>query len=159
MVLNQFATFYLDGLLFGIDVGKVQEVIRYQETTPVPLAPPVVTGLINLRGQIVTALDLRKRLELAPRASDRLPMNVVVRTGDEVVSLLVDEIGDVMEVADDLFEAPPETLRGAARDLIRGAYKLEERLLLIMDTDKVVKINGNGALAHQGKLQPGHGAA
>ena len=147
-VVKQFATFYLDRLLFGVEVARVQEVIRYQEMTRVPLAPAMVTGLINLRGQIVTALDLRKRLDLAERASDRLPMNVVVRAGDEAVSLLVDEIGDVLEVEDEMFELPPETLRGVARELIRGAYKLKGRLLLILDTEKTVTINGNNALSN-----------
>ena len=141
--VKQFCTFYLDKLLFGVEVAKVQEVIRYQEMTRVPLAASVVTGLINLRGQIVTALDLRRRLDLAERASDRLPMNVVVRTGDEAVSLLVDEIGDVLEVEDESFETPPETLRGVARDLIRGTYKLKDRLLLILDTEKTITTNGN----------------
>jgi purine-binding chemotaxis protein CheW len=139
-VIKQFATFYLDRLLFGVEVNKVQEVIRYQEMTHVPLAPSIVTGLINLRGQIVTALDLRRRLELAERASDRLPMNVVVRAGEEAVSLLVDEIGDVLEVADESFESPPETLKGVARELIRGTYKLKDRLLLVLDTEKAVSI-------------------
>jgi purine-binding chemotaxis protein CheW len=139
-LVKQFATFYLDRLLFGVEVGKVQEVIRYQEMTRVPLAPSVVTGLINLRGQIVTALDLRRRLELAERAADRLPMNVVVRAGDEAVSLLVDEIGDVLEVEDESFEPPPETLKGIARELIRGAYKLKDRLLLVLDTEKAVSV-------------------
>jgi purine-binding chemotaxis protein CheW len=137
---RQFSTFFLDGLLFGVEVGKVQEVIRYQEMTRVPLAPPVVRGLINLRGQIVTALDLRRRLNLKDRASDRLPMNVVVRTGDEAVSLLVDEIGDVLEVEEDAFERPPETLQGEARELIRGAYKLKDKLLLVLDTEKAVTL-------------------
>ena len=139
-LVKQFATFYLDRLLFGVEVGKVQEVIRYQEMTRVPLAPSVVTGLINLRDQIVTALDLRRRLELAERAADRLPMNVVVRAGDEAVSLLVDEIGDVLEVEDESFEPPPETLKGIARELIRGAYKLKDRLLLVLDTEKAVSV-------------------
>lgn len=138
--VKQFATFYLDKLLFGVEVEKVQEVIRYQEMTRVPLASAVVTGLINLRGQIVTALDLRRRLEFTERGADRLPMNVVVRTGEEAVSLLVDEIGDVLEVEDQTFEAPPETLQGVARELIRGAYKLKDRLLLVLDTEKTVNI-------------------
>lgn len=138
--VKQFATFYLDRLLFGVEVSKVQEVIRYQEMTRVPLAPPIVTGLINLRGQIVTALDLRRRLELAGRPSDHLPMNVVVRAGEEAVSLLVDEIGDVLEVEDESFEPPPETLKGIARELIRGTYKLKDRLLLVLDTERVVSI-------------------
>ncbi len=138
--LKQFCTFYLDKLLFGVEVGKVQEVIRYQEMTPVPLAPPVVSGLINLRGQIVTALDLRRRLDMPEREAEKLPLNVVVRTGEEAVSLLVDEIGDVLEVDDDTFEAPPETLQGEARELIRGVYKLKDRLLLMLDTEKTVTI-------------------
>jgi purine-binding chemotaxis protein CheW len=138
--VKQLATFYLDGQLFGVEVSQVQEVIRYQEMTPVPQAPAVVAGLINLRGQIVTALDLRRRLKLPERAADRLPMNVVVRTDDEAVSLLVDEIGDVLEVAQDAFERPPETLIGEARELIRGAYKLENRLLLVLNMEKIVSL-------------------
>jgi purine-binding chemotaxis protein CheW len=134
---SQFSTFYVDGLLFGLEVNKVQEVIRYQEMTRVPLAAATVAGLINLRGQIVTAIDLRRRLEFDDRASDRLPINVVVRTGDEPVSLLVDEIGDVLEVEDETFERPPETLQGSARELIRGAYKLKERLLLVLEAEKL----------------------
>ncbi|HYY25026.1 MAG TPA: chemotaxis protein CheW [Candidatus Udaeobacter sp.] len=137
---RQLATFYLDGLLFGIEVNKVQEVIRYQEMTHVPLAHAVVRGLINLRGQIVTALDLRRRLNFKDRSVDQLPMNVVVRTGEEAVSLLVDEIGDVLDVEEESFERPPETLQGEARDLIRGAYKLKDRLLLVLNTDKVVNL-------------------
>jgi purine-binding chemotaxis protein CheW len=135
---RQLCTFALDGLYFGVEVRKVQEVIRYQEMTRVPLAPRVVRGLINLRGQIVTAIDLRRRLELPERPADRLPMNVVVRGDDGALSLLVDEIGDVVEVKEDAFERPPETLSGVARDLIRGAYKLKDRLLLVLDTEKTV---------------------
>jgi purine-binding chemotaxis protein CheW len=133
---QQFCSFYLDGLFFGVEVEKVQEVIRHQETTKVPLSAEVIGGLINLRGQIVTALDLRKRLELPPRRDGQTPMNVVVRTDDGVVSLLVDEIGDVVEVSEADFEEPPDTLRGMARDLIRGAYKLKGRLLLLLNTER-----------------------
>jgi purine-binding chemotaxis protein CheW len=138
--VNQFTTFYLEGLLFGVEVSKVQEVIRYQEMTRVPLSSPVVRGLINLRGQIVTALDLRRRINLKDRDSEKLPMNVVVRNGEEAVSLLVDEIGDVLEVDEESFERPPDTLQGEARQLIRGAYKLKNQLLLVLDTDKAVNI-------------------
>ena len=137
---KQFSTFFLDGLFFGVEVLKVQEVIRYQEMTRVPLAPSVVSGLINLRGQIVTAIDLRRRLSLRPRPDGQLPMNVVVRTDDGAVSLLVDEIADVLEVSDDRFERAPETLDGVAREVILGVYKLEERLLLILDTEKTVRL-------------------
>ena len=121
---QQFCTFFLEGLFFGIEVEKVQEVIRYQEMTRVPLAPSVVGGLINLRGQIVTAVDMRRRLGLSERPEDQLPMNVVVRTEDGAVSLLVDEIGDVLETEEESFERPPETVQGVALKLIRGVYKL-----------------------------------
>lgn len=143
---NQYCTFHLDQFFFGIEVQKVQEVLRFQEMTRVPLAPPVVEGLINLRGQIVTAIELRRRLELQPRPDGQLPMNVVVRTEDGPVSLLVDEIGDVLEMDDDSFERPPETLRGIARELIRGAYKLKDRLLLTLDIEKTVSINANDTM-------------
>ena len=135
---TQLCTFFLDQLFFGIEVEKVQEVIRYQEMTRVPLAPPVVAGLINLRGQIVTAIDLRRRLDLSDRASEELPLNVIVRTSGETASLLVDEIGDVLAVSEDDFETPPDTFNSKVRPLIRGAYKLKDRLLLFLDVDKVV---------------------
>jgi purine-binding chemotaxis protein CheW len=133
---RQFCTFRLADHDFGVDVLRVQEVIRYQQVTRVPLAPPVVEGLINLRGQIVTALDLRRRLELPERPGDDLPMNVVVRTEDGPVSFLVDDIGDVVDVDEATFERAPETLQGIPRQLIQGVYKLTDRLLLILDTDR-----------------------
>jgi len=137
---HQFCTFFLNDLMFGIEVQTIQEVIRYQQMTPVPLAPATVHGLINLRGQIVTAIDLRTRLELPPREGEILPTNVIVRTPDGAVSLLVDEIGDVVEVDPDLYERPPETLAGTARELVTGVYKLENRLLLILDVGSAVTV-------------------
>src|SRR5437763_12064201 len=124
---HQYCTFYLDGHYFGVDVLRVQEIIRCQQMTRVPLAPPVVRGLINLRGQIVTALDLRHRLELTERPSAQLPMNVIVQTDDGATSLLVDDIGEVCAVEEEAFERRRDTLQGAARDLIRGTYKLKDR--------------------------------
>ena len=110
-----------------MDVQQVQEVIRYQEMTRVPLAPRVIRGLINLRGQIVVAIDLRRRLNAPERPEDQLPMNVVVRTADGALSLLVDEIGDVLEVQEETFERPPETLQGIARELVLGRAQASER--------------------------------
>lgn len=139
---RQFATFVLNGLFFGVDVLKVQEVIRYQEMTRVPIAPPMIEGLINLRGQIITAIDLRRRLGLPERDPEHLPLNVVVRTDDGAVSLLVDEIGDVVEIDAESFERVPETVTGMARDLILGVYKLPTRLLLILDTERTACLPG-----------------
>lgn len=137
---QQFCTFHVDDLFFGVEVRKVQEVIRSQTMTRVPLASRVVSGLINLRGQIATAIDLRQRLGLRERPQECLSMNVVVRTDEGVVSLLVDEIGDVQEVQEGAFEQPPETLLGEARGLIQGAYKLDGRLLLVLDVDKAAEV-------------------
>jgi methyl-accepting chemotaxis protein len=138
---REYATFFVDGLFFGIDVLQVQEVLRYQEMTRVPLAPAVIEGLINLRGQIVTAVDMRGRLKLRPRADGQTPMNTVVRTKEgAAVSLLVDEIGDVVEVDSDAFEPVPDNVDPAARDLLQGVYKLKDRLLLVLDTEKTIEI-------------------
>ena len=133
---SQFCTFYLDKLLFGVELKGVQEVIRSLEMTKVPLAPAVVSGLINLRGQIVTAVNLRRRLELGPAPAGALAMNVVVRSVDGAVSLLVDEIGDVVEVEESTFETPPETVRPSVRNLILGIHKLKGRLLHVLDIEK-----------------------
>jgi purine-binding chemotaxis protein CheW len=134
---RQLCTFFLENRFFGIEVEKVQEVIRYQQVTPVPLAPDVVRGLINLRGQIVTAIDLRRLLQVGDRNDDRLPINIVIQTRQGIFSLLVDRIGDVLEVEEDCFEHPPDTLEGLARELIRGAYKLQGRLLLVLNVEKL----------------------
>ena len=147
---QQFCTFYIQGLLFGVEVETVQEVIRHQEMTGVPLAPEVVAGLINLRGQIVTAIDLRRRLGVHDRLDGGLPMNVVVRTGDGAVSLLVDEIGDVVEVEEKDFEEAPETLASTSRELIRGVYKLKNELLLVLDTQRSVNISATASAGGPG---------
>jgi purine-binding chemotaxis protein CheW len=137
---SQFCTFYLDRLLFGVELRGVQEVIRSLEMTKVPLAPAMVSGLINLRGQIVTAVDLRRRLELEPSPPGSLAMNVVVRSEDGPVSLLVDEIGEVVEVEENTFEPPPETLRGPVRSMILGVHKLHDRLLHVLDIEKACRM-------------------
>ncbi|MGE0820360.1 MAG: chemotaxis protein CheW [Candidatus Nanopelagicales bacterium] len=139
---TQLCTFYVDDLYLGVDVVEVQEVIRYQAMTVVPLVPKVVRGLINLRGQIVTALDLRHMLDLPVQSDGELPVNVVIRDdADEAVSLLVDQIGDVVDVVDVPFEDVPPTLTGPARDLVTGAYKLPDALLLVLDTRKVQDVH------------------
>src|SRR5580698_8350709 len=137
---GQFSTFFVGDMFFGVDVVNVQEVLRFQPMTRVPQAPEVIDGLINLRGQIVTAIDMRRRLGLPPRAGDQTPMNMVVRTGEGAVSLLVDEIGDVLDVDEATYERPPENLGLAARELIRGVYKLKDRLMLVLDAERTVDL-------------------
>jgi purine-binding chemotaxis protein CheW len=141
--LQQFCTFFVDDLLLAVDVRKIQEVIRYQEMTRVPTAPAMIRGLVNLRGQIVTAIDLRCRLELSPPPEDWLPMNVVIRTDDISVSLLVDTIGDVLELDEDEFEPSPETIPSVIRDVLVGMHLRRDQLLLILDPDHVVSPAGS----------------
>ncbi len=141
MASQQLCTFFVDGKLLGVELEKVQEVLNYQEMTPVPLAPSVVAGLINLRGNIVTAIDLRRRLALEERPAEMRPTNVVLREEVGSVALLADAIGDVVEVSQDSFEPRPETLEGVARHLIKGAYKLRDRLLMVLDTESLLKLD------------------
>ncbi|MGC4087059.1 MAG: chemotaxis protein CheW [Polyangiaceae bacterium] len=132
----QFCTFELGSLLLGLEAKLVQEVLRAQPVTEVPLAPFAVRGLMNMRGQIVLVVDLRRRLGLPEPAVDARRVNVLVRTGDGLVSLLVDRVGDVLEIAPEDFEAVPDTLDGEARMLLRGAYQLPDRLLLQLDAHR-----------------------
>ena len=135
---KQYATFWLGHGLYGIEVERVREVLRQQDITAVPLAPATVAGLINLRGQVVTTIDLRERLQLELATEDVQPMLVVVLVAGESIALLVDRIGGVVDVSDDQFEPPPDTLHGAVRELVLGAYKLEGQLLLGLDVDAAV---------------------
>lgn len=135
---NSFCTFWVEGLYFGIEVSRVQEVIRQQSTTSVPLAPHVVNGLMNLRGQIVTALDLRHQFGLPPVKEGESQMNVVIRTAEGPVSLLVDKIGDVAAVDPGNFEQAPDTLDETIKALIHGAFKLDGQLLLILNAESAI---------------------
>lgn len=140
---RQYATFLLEDHLLGIEVENVQEILSVQGMTNVPLAPAMIAGLINLRGEIVTALDLRIRLGFPERPVDLQPMNLIVRTPDGLVDLLVDQIGDVIELLPDLFEPPPETLDRRLLEVTDGIYKLKEQLLLALNTERVTHILGS----------------
>lgn len=139
MATRQICTFRVDGMSLGLDVEYVQEVLRHQEMTEVPLAPPAVKGLINLRGQIVTALDMRRRFELPPDTSGEPPMNVIMHTGGSLVSLLVDSIGEVESVNDDWYEPVPETLDQSTKSMVRFVCKLNSKLLLILEPRGVLE--------------------
>ncbi|HWC36552.1 MAG TPA: chemotaxis protein CheW [Mycobacteriales bacterium] len=134
MGARQLCTFMLGDLYLGVDVCDVQEVLREQPMTGVPSAPDIVSGLINLRGEIVTAIDLRRRLGMGPRSQEEPAMNVVVHGEEGPVSLLVDEIGDVVDVEDTDYQPAPETVQGPAREVLAGTYPLPDRLLLLLDT-------------------------
>jgi len=134
--MSSYVTFTIGAGLYGVDVQRVQEALRAQARTRVPLAPRGVSGLVNLRGQVVLTVDLRPRLGIDPLDGDAEQMMVVVQVGGETVSLLVDEIGDVVDVEPGRVEAPPDTLDPAIRPLIRSACTLDDRLLLVLDVDE-----------------------
>jgi purine-binding chemotaxis protein CheW len=142
--LRQFCTFWMGQRLYGMPVEEVQEVMREQVMTRVPLAGSAVRGLINLRGKIVTAIDLRKGLGLGEEKIKGPLMNVVVSSEEYTVSFLVDAIGDVLEVSEEAFEDVPETLQGEARKLVSGVYKLPTGLLHVLDAEKCVQTGGAG---------------
>ena len=138
---QQLCTFRVGQHFFGVPVMSVQEVIRAQQMTIVPLAHGAVAGLINLRGQIVTAVDMRRRLDMPSRPEDIPPTNVILRTADGAVSLLVDEIGDVIEVDAATFEPVPLSVTGAARRMLAGVHVLLGQLLLVLDPDQAVELS------------------
>ena len=138
--LDQVCTFTVDDLCFGVAVSAVQEVLRYQPMTVVPRAAGCVSGLINLRGQIVTAVDLRRRLGLPDREPGAVPMNVIVQSRGEVVSLLVDDIGEVADSAAWCLEPPPVNLPLAVRDVLHGVLPTPDRILLILDPNRAADV-------------------
>jgi purine-binding chemotaxis protein CheW len=138
MPTRQFATFEVAGQLFGVEVEAVQEVLSFHEYTAVPLASPAVGGLFNLRGQVIAAVDLRVQLNLPRQTLEGPVMNVILRGDDEPVSLLVDRIGEVIDLDDSQFEPPPETLTGSIRELVVSTVKLEGRLMLAVDVAQAI---------------------
>lgn len=137
---KRFSTFYVGSIFCGVDVEMVQEVVRCQSITRVPLAPHIVRGLINLRGQIVAAIDLRRRLGMSESPPSEFQLSLMVRTVDGVVSLLVDDIGEVVEVEETTRELPPSTVDVKSRELFGGIYKLSDRLMHVLDIEQAVKL-------------------
>jgi purine-binding chemotaxis protein CheW len=145
--VTQLSTFHVGKYMFGVDVALVQEIVRMQAMTPVPLSPPEIAGLINLRGEVLTAIDIRTRLGLPPSVSERPQVNVVVRVDDEPVSLLVDEIGGVLEVSQGPFENTPSTVDQKVGALLHGAYTLPDQLLLSLDARALLALERRAAAA------------
>lgn len=134
----QFCTFYLGNDLFGVPVLDVQEVVRQQEITAVPLAPPVVRGLINLRGNIVSSIDMRRLLNMDALVDESQSINVITKVADGLVSLLVDYIGDVIEAPDENLEPVPGTLENELKHIITKVCKLPGNLLMILNPARIV---------------------
>lgn len=137
----QFCTFYLGKDLFGVAVLEVQEVVRQHHMTQVPLAPHVVRGLINLRGNIVSTIDMRRLLNMEPLDDESQSINVITRVAGGLVSLLVDHIGDVIEAPDDQLEPVPTILREETRQIITKVCKLPGNLLMILNPGRIVEFD------------------
>jgi purine-binding chemotaxis protein CheW len=133
-------SFLVGGRWFGLPVERVREVIRHPSVTPVPLAPPVVAGLINLRGEVLLAVDLRIRLGVAAATPERPPVDLIFQGREGTVSLLADEVGPVLELREEDFESIPETVPAPLRNLLRGTYKMTDRLLLVLDPDRAAEV-------------------
>ena len=141
---SQLCGFKIGNGHYAVSVLEVQEVIKPQLLTPVPLAPKYVKGLINLRGQIVTAISLRTLFGLEDVESSDY-MNIIVRSGDSLYSLVVDEILDVIDVEKETYEPTPETLEEKLKKFIDGVYKLEKKLLISLDLEKVLNFERSEA--------------
>jgi purine-binding chemotaxis protein CheW len=143
MTVRRFCTFHVDELLLGVEVDLVQEVLGEEPMIRVPLADPWVSGLLNLRGQIVTAVDARRRLGLPPRGPGERTANIVLRTADGSVSLVVDREGDVVDLADTDVEPLPENVSPAIRGVVTGTCKVEEGLLLMLDAERTLTMGSD----------------
>ena len=138
----EFATFHVGRLLLGIDIRQTEEINRQLDLTPVPHAPACVRGVVNLRGEVVTVLDLRNILGLEPLALSAASRNVVVRNESEQVGLLVDRVADVVTVHPEEMEPPPANVSGVSGRFFKGVYKLESALLVVLDVETVLTTAG-----------------
>ena len=137
---REFVTMYIEGQLFGIPVLQVQDVLGPQKITRVPLAPKEVAGSLNLRGRIVTAIDVRTRLGLSPRDKELKNMSVVVDHNGEYYSLIVDQVGEVMSLSPGDYEKTPATLDERWRDVSDGVYRLKDNLLIVWDVSRLLRL-------------------
>ena len=134
----EFVTFIIEGQLFGIPVLGVQDVLAAHKITRIALAPPEIAGSLNLRGRIVTAFDVRRRLGLQPRGISEESMSIVVEHGGELYSLMVDSVGEVLALSADDYEKNPPTLAAGIRDYSAGIYRLDQQLLVVLDVDRLL---------------------
>lgn len=139
--VERYCTFWVGDQHYGIEIGSVREVLKSQRTTPVPTASAIIGGLINLRGEIVTAIDLRTRLELSP-LEDHPSMSVVVSIDGEIVSLVVDSVGDVVDRSPSALQPTPATVLPQIGELMLGVYRQDEGLLQILEAKRLIPSDG-----------------
>lgn len=136
--MQAYSTFSINSLYFGFLTAEVVELTKGLDITPVPLGPKAVSGFINLRGQIVSAIDMRIRLGLSPGVFNENTISIFFKYQGTLFGLLVDEVNDILELDQSTFEDPPSNLSSAAQDLIVGVHKLPQKLLLILDPNRII---------------------
>jgi purine-binding chemotaxis protein CheW len=145
--VTEYVTVMLDGQLFGLPIARVQDVFMPDRLTRVPLAAPEIAGVLNLRGRIVTAVDLRLRLRMPPRNDGRPPMAVGIELKGESYGLLIDAVGEVMKLANSTREANPVNLDARLAGVSAGVHRLEGQLMVILDVDRVLDMTAADPLA------------
>ena len=138
-----FVIFHIENIVCGIDILQVQEIKRLQGLTLVPRSPRYIRGVVNMRGQIVTAIDLRQRLDLDPLQFNMISLAIIVLHKDELIGLLVDEVDDVVRAELSSISAPPSNVCGVQRHFFNGILKLDETLVAILDKDKLIEPPGS----------------
>lgn len=136
--LIQLVGFNLGDEEFGVDILKVQEINRMVDITKVPQSPDFVEGVINLRGEIIPVIDLRKRFGLSKKEADRQTRIIVAEVGDSTLGFVVDAVSEVIRIKSNTVEAPPKIVTGQHADYIHGVGKIDDRLLMLIDIDKVL---------------------
>ena len=134
----EFVTAWIAGQLFGIPITRVHDVFEAERITHVPLAPPEISGVLNLRGRVVTALDMRKRLGLPPREDAKKQMAIGIDHEGEAYGLLVDSMGEVLKLAADALDIVPINLQKDWAAISAGIYRLEDRLMMVLDVDRIL---------------------
>ena len=143
----EYVTVFIGGQLFGLPIGRVQDVFSPDRLTRVPLAPREVAGVLNLRGRIVTMIDLRRRLELEQGENDRTPMAIGIESRGESLGLLVDAVGEVLKLPNAEREAVPINLDRKLAAVSAGVHRLDGQLLVILDIDRVLDLRAVAAAA------------
>ena len=134
---TDFATFYLGGHYFGINVADVLELNRIMDVTPVPKSPKIVRGIMNLRGQLVPAIDMYERLNLEVHGAHDESVSIILQCDGYLIAILVDDVGEILSLEQDTFEPPPSNFSVVSRELVLGVHKLADRLLLILDPKRI----------------------
>lgn len=145
--LLQLVTFSIGEEEFGVNILKVQEIIRTMEITKVPRAPDFVEGVINLRGKVIPIIDLRRRFGLAPRGHDKNTRIIVIEINNIIVGFVVDAVSEVLRIPASTVEPPPPVVAGVESDYVSGVGKLQDRLLIMLDLDKLLSSEDMEALS------------